>query len=102
MSSLLVLLFDLDHTLIHSEPDIRKSSVPGFWINLSMERRYVHVRPHALELLEWLTLNDRPFGFWTAATREYAEAVVSGLFRILGIDTWRSSILVCTRARRPR
>ena len=100
MSSLL-LIFDLDRTLILSGAKNEDETLPGFWMSLKEpdSKYYVHIRPFALELLEWMVTNSRPFGIWTAATREYAVAVLTGLFGAIGITDWRSKILTLrTRA----
>lgn len=89
-----VMLFDLDHTLIHSSKRCKNTSLPGFPIRFEDGfERYVHVRPHALELVEYLVASKwTRIGFWTAGTRDYALAVVGGIFRLLGIQDWRSRI----------
>lgn len=83
-------LLDLDHTLIHSLPKRVSDKVPMFEMVLGKEVYCVHVRPFALEFLTFLMKQSdfMRFGFWTAATEEYAHAVVTGLFKLLLVDDW--------------
>ena len=95
-----VIVFDLDHTLVHSGPACVDDAVPGFHVSLGGgdERYYVHVRPHALELLSFLLARDSPagvrVGFWTAGVPEYAHKVVRGLlWTLLRLPDWRARIV---------
>ena len=93
-----VLIFDLDHTLIHSGAECVDPDVPGFVITLAGHDTYVHVRPYALELLAYLLAPDSPaglrVGFWTAGIAEYAHKVVEGLLgTLLGMADWRERII---------
>lgn len=96
---MLLLVLDLDHTLIHSHRKCLDPDLPGFSVRMADgDRFHVHVRPHALELLEFLIrAAERRYlrvGVWTAATFEYAEAVVSGLFRLVGVTEWHRHLAI--------
>lgn len=81
----MLLLFDLDHTLVHT----RKACDPDFdFFVLRLcdgEALNVHVRPYAVPLLQFLVRACIPFGVWTLGTPEYAEAVVDGLTELAQI-----------------
>lgn len=90
----MLLLFDLDHTLIDSRRTCINSKVPGFGVSFAKcDSLYVHVRPHALELLEYLIQVKFPFGFWTAGTKEYADKVIAGIFQLMGVKHWRHLVM---------
>ena len=80
----LVLVIDLDHTLVHSLPPDQR--VPGwkdaFTICLKDGARYkVHVRPGAREFIQHVLAQDwLRVCVWTAGTDDYAKCVVDGLF----------------------
>ena len=95
-----VVVLDLDHTLVHSGPACVDDAVPGFHVSLGGgdERFYVHVRPHARELVSFLQARDSPagvrVGFWTAGVPEYAHKVVRGLlWTLLRLPDWRARIV---------
>ena len=81
----MLLLFDLDHTLVHT----RKACDPDFdFFVLRLcdgGALHVHVRPYAVPLLQFLVRACIPFGVWTLGTPEYAEAVVDGLSELAQI-----------------
>lgn len=89
-----VVVFDLDHTLIHAE-DCRR---PGFFsipIVVGGHRFFIHFRPGALALVRHLCEQTKVrFGFWTAGTSDYAQAVVRVLFRAANVKQWYRH--VCT------
>jgi len=91
----MLLLFDLDHTLVDSRRYCIDATLPGFDISLEHGGSlHVHVRPFALELLEYLVQVRFPFGFWTAGTQEYAHKILNGIFRLLQMEeSWRDSVV---------
>jgi hypothetical protein len=89
-----VIVFDLDHTLIHSDP-VRRHGFDTALLRIGRERLFVHLRPGAPDLIRYLCRQKKMrFGFWTAGTMEYAQAVVEVLFRAAHVSNWRSQI--CT------
>ena len=76
-SSLLV--FDLDHTLVHTvESSVHSKAGRSYAISSDMR---TYVRPHVHEFFRTLHHRKIPYAVWTAGTRDYAEAVVSVLRR---------------------
>lgn len=76
-SGMLCIVLDLDGTLIRSstEQDSRFESFPILDATL-----WVHIRPHARELLRYLVArNNVTVCIWTAGVQQYAEDVVHGL-----------------------
>lgn len=94
---MILLLFDLDHTLIHSAKHVLNEEVESFTIAVDKYVMQIHVRPYALQLIEYIcnrAVHGVEFGFWTAATAEYAELVLTGLFARVGVSDWRSKAKV--------
>ena len=93
-----VILFDIDRTLVHTYPHrVRMYDGPHYFeITLAAGATYcVHVRPYAVRLLAYLLDQGSwiRFGFWTAATRDYAEAIVSRLLTLAGAkEPWQSCV----------
>jgi FMN phosphatase YigB (HAD superfamily) len=86
-----LILLDLDLTLVHSYPHV----VPGFDVFEVDRGLYAHFRPYVREFIQTLMDGPVPFGFWTAGTREYAENIISYLFRMCGHDRdWQSLVRV--------
>lgn len=93
MSQLPVFLFDLDHTLIHTSMKLKDERYDTFPICVEGETMTVHVRPFAVDLLRYMAKEDKvTFGVWTAATYEYAMAVLEGLFSRVGVDAWEERL----------
>lgn len=91
-----LVLLDLDHTLVHVKSELVHPGFVVFPLVMQGKFYYVHVRPFALELLQYLLgKNDvLRFGFWSAGTRQYIRSIVSGLFGILNVRDWQTRIAV--------
>lgn len=77
---------DLDHTLVHTCP-VEVDGCDGFGIVLDDgEDAFVHIRPHALDLIEVLLRSDLRLVIWTAGTEGYGRTVLDGLKKRLGGD----------------
>lgn len=75
---------DLDQTLVHTHSS-RVEGFDSFPISLGEESFFVHVRPHALDLLRFLAKSRLKLVIWTAGTSGYARVVVGGLWRLMGM-----------------
>jgi TFIIF-interacting CTD phosphatase-like protein len=79
------LILDIDQTLVHTienstMPPSRIPSLASFIVQLegNTQPMLVYIRPYAPQFLAWAFLNYKVI-FWTAATRQYALAVLQGL-----------------------
>jgi TFIIF-interacting CTD phosphatase-like protein len=79
------LIVDLDATLVHTIENStmtasRIPSLASFIVQLegNTQPMLVYIRPYAPQFLAWAFLNYKVI-FWTAATRQYALAVLQGL-----------------------
>ena len=87
-----MLVFDLDHTLVHS----LQYAVDGhdmFRVFASGMVLFVHVRPYAVEFLQFLLSSGKECGVWTAGTHEYMEHVLDGLFDRVGYN-WKTTLRI--------
>jgi len=95
-----VFLWDLDHTLIHSmtpkeveDHDMEAADLTSFMVHLCGDVSLrIFVRPGALEMLRFFADEAPPsvrMGVWTAATEDYAQAVVDGLLHVAGVPHLR-------------
>lgn len=76
-SSLLV--FDLDHTLVHTvESSVHSRAGRSYAIASDMR---TYVRPHVHEFFRTLHRREIPYAVWTAGIEEYADTIVSVLRR---------------------
>ena len=90
-----VVLFDLDHTLIHTHATCLDATLQRFVIRLDDTCQYVHIRPHAVALLRYLVFQKWiRVGVWTAGTRAYGEAILDGLCRVAGIKQWKKRLAI--------
>lgn len=99
---MIVLVLDLDHTLVHSIPDRFVPGFEAFVIPRSENSDYVvHIRPWVLHFIDLVTRfpNKVRLVIWTAATDDYARHVVEGMFDMLDKPRhWRSYVsLLLTR-----
>lgn len=91
-----VVLFDIDHTLVHTTPTCIDASLPGFPLKINGHDMHVHMRPHVTRLLRCM-IEQRHwmrFGFWTAGTQEYGWKILTELFAAAGVEDWKDHIAI--------
>lgn len=72
-----LIVFDLDHTLIHSVETTRATpSLTSFAINVHGQAYRTHVRPHAFSFVDALNHRGIKYAVWTAGMRTYAHAIL--------------------------
>lgn len=92
MAEPVVVVLDLDNTLIHAseKPDDR---FERFDVETEARTYMIHLRPYVCEFLRHL--QSRPdrvtLVIWTAATSSYAQPVVENLFARAGIE-WKTCV----------
>ena len=84
-----ILVFDLDHTLVHTTQP-REAGGRGivdrvlYEFDVLNHRFHVHVRPHAFDLLKYaFSCPNIRVAFWSAGTPDYVHAIVNGLLKLL-------------------
>lgn len=76
-----ILILDLDETLIHTtNHNSSASSDRRYVLDLSEDRMSGTMRPYVKEFLQFAKDNFHEVVIWTAATKDYADAVVDLLF----------------------
>lgn len=78
-----LIVLDLDHTLIHAVPAAAHRPAPHR-VNVDTKEGgrvayAMHIRPHALSFCRGLRTQRLPYAVWTAGTADYAQAVVAAL-----------------------
>ena len=76
---IILVVFDLDNTLIHSNNTTVHSSLQSFRVAVEDERWSTYIRPYVFDFFKMLTKHGIKYAVWTAGVKEYAKQVVKGI-----------------------
>ena len=75
----ILVVFDLDNTLIDSNNTTVQSPLQSFEVAVEGQRWRTYIRPHVYDFFSTLTRHGIKYAVWTAGVKEYARKVVKGI-----------------------